>query len=339
MADDLPAPLTPADLDLSALEYMPLHVERLKRSATWIKTRRNPELGYYLINLWTAAFMETPAASLPDDDVLLCEAAMCDPKRWPKVRGAVMSGFTMCADGRWYHRFVAEVAHDALEKRLKWRGKKRRQRGGPGGDNGNGNDDVHQTVHPHVPGDTQGDTTVDMGGEKPLRDGTGRDGTKKEAADDARATRPVSAGQPPHAAEPTADGLGIPDFLNRRENAAIDRCYAELRQRWPDSGPDALNWPGLSGSTGVIRMWLREGAELERDILPTLAATCDRMKAKGQKPRSFNLFTEDVGAAKARNSAPLPEGQTHGPATPRTGQPEHRDGWAALAAAEFREAG
>jgi uncharacterized protein YdaU (DUF1376 family) len=163
---DAPAPLTPADLDLSALEYMPLKIERLKRSAAWIKAKRNPELGFYLINIWTAAYMQKPAASLPDDDDLLCDAAMCEPRRWPKVKEIVMRGFILCADGRWYHQFVAELALEALEKRIKWRRKKQGQRGGSGGEQG----DVHPQVHPPVPGDTQGDKGVSE------RYGTGRDG-------------------------------------------------------------------------------------------------------------------------------------------------------------------
>lgn len=299
---DLPAPLTPADLDLSALEYMPLHVERLKRSVAWIKAKRNPELGFYLINLWTAAYMQTPAASLPDDDDLLCDAAMCEPKRWPKVKEAAMRGFILCSDGRWYHRFVADIAHDALEKRLKWRKKKQTQRGGSGGDGGEKQPPVPSNVPPVVPGDIEGD----RGGVGALRDGTGRDNKMEE----------VDAGA--RAAEPPPDAEPMPAFLRRD---ARGRCLAIVERHFPDVRNDLRAYPGLTGSLGLVDSWIGDGADLDRDVLPVIEATCLRLKGRNDKPRSFALFTQNVANAKTRNSAPLPESNHGQRASPSAERP------------------
>lgn len=276
----LPKPMTPPDLDLSSLEYMPLHVERLKRSVAWIKAKRNPELGFYLINLWTAAYMQTPAASLPADDDLLCDAAMCDPKRWPKVKEAVMRGFVRCADGRWYHRFVADIAHDALEKRLKWRKKKQGQREGRDGDIGQESSGVPRDVPSHVPGDKGGD----RGGVGALRDGTGRDGTLNH--DQQRS--PVPAQPPPASIE-----------TKRKALALIERHFPNIRN-------DLRAYPALTSTQGLIESWLAEGADPERDVLPAIDGECIKLVAKNRPPRGFGWFAEAVAANRARNSAAPP---------------------------------
>jgi hypothetical protein len=71
-----------------------------------------------MLNLWAASFYEVPAASLEDDDVLLCELAMCDPVRWSAVRDVVLRGWVRCADKRLYHPVVAERALET------WKGRK-----------------------------------------------------------------------------------------------------------------------------------------------------------------------------------------------------------------------
>ncbi len=106
----LPAPMTPQNCDLSKCAWMPLTIAALKGSRTWMRCKRNPELAFYLINLWTAAWHQTPAASLDDDDDYLCDLSQCDPQHWPAVRESVMAGWQKCSDGRLYHKFVAEEA-------------------------------------------------------------------------------------------------------------------------------------------------------------------------------------------------------------------------------------
>lgn len=114
----LPAPLTPPDCDLRSLPYMPLEVERLRRSKAWLQARRKPALGFYTTNLWARSWHEVPAASLEDDDDVLADAAMCSPEEWPNVRDAALRGWVKCEDGRLYHPVVAEKALEA------WKAKK-----------------------------------------------------------------------------------------------------------------------------------------------------------------------------------------------------------------------
>lgn len=120
---ECPAPLVPADVDLRNFGYMPLELQRLRRSRTWLRCRRQPEIGFYTLNLWASSWHEIPAGSLEDDDDVLADAAMCSPEKWAAVRGDVLTGWTKCSDGRWYHRTVAEKAAEAwaakCEQRLR----------------------------------------------------------------------------------------------------------------------------------------------------------------------------------------------------------------------------
>jgi hypothetical protein len=114
---NLPAPPVPADVDLTDFRFMPLEVERLRRSRAWLICKRRPELAFFMLNLWTAAWHSRPAGSLEDDDDVLADAAMCSPERWPEIRADVMRGWFKAADGRLYHPVVAEKVLDS------WHGK------------------------------------------------------------------------------------------------------------------------------------------------------------------------------------------------------------------------
>ena len=119
---ELPAPLVPAEVDLSGFDYMPLYIERLKMSKAWLACKRRPQLAFYLINLWTRAFQERPHGSIEDDDDVLADAAMCSPKQWEGLRETVLRGWQKCADGRLYHPFVAKVVLDSWAARIKHKG-------------------------------------------------------------------------------------------------------------------------------------------------------------------------------------------------------------------------
>jgi hypothetical protein len=114
-------PLTPPDCDLTDFKFMPLEVARLKKSKEWRAGRKKPEIAFYSINLWCASWHEIPAASLEDDDEVLAELAMCDEKRWPKVKAEVMRKWIKCSDGRLYHPIVAEKANESWGSKLKQR--------------------------------------------------------------------------------------------------------------------------------------------------------------------------------------------------------------------------
>lgn len=170
MTEPLPAPLMIHAVDLSGLDYMPLMIADLLRSDAWRKARRRPEVGFYQLNLWVAAFRGKPAGSLPDDDDVLADHAKCALDRWPEVKDAAMHGFVRCADGRWYHRYLClEVIPVAVDRRLRWRERKQRQRA-PSRET--------STPEPDGPAGQQAmsrGTAVPVRREMPLRDGTRRD--------------------------------------------------------------------------------------------------------------------------------------------------------------------
>jgi uncharacterized protein YdaU (DUF1376 family) len=114
---ELLPPMVARDVDLRAFEFMPVHITRLLRSTAWSLCRDKPELTFYMLNLWLAAWHEVPAASLPDDDRTLMALAQCPPRRWKFVRGLVLRGWVKCSDARRYHRVIAELAVEAWEKR------------------------------------------------------------------------------------------------------------------------------------------------------------------------------------------------------------------------------
>lgn len=116
--DTLPPPPIDAEVDLTDFAFMPLQVARLRKSKAWLICKRKPELAFYLLNLWTAAWHERPAGSLEDDDDVLADYAMCPPKEWDRIRAEVLRGWMKCSDGRLYHSVIVEVATNAWKSKL-----------------------------------------------------------------------------------------------------------------------------------------------------------------------------------------------------------------------------
>lgn len=102
-------------IDVRCLPYMPLHIERLRRSKAWLRCKRRPELAFYLMNLWMRAWHEVPAGSIEADDDVLADAAMCSPDEWERIKSDVLQGWEE-RDGRWHHHVVTELATDGLQK-------------------------------------------------------------------------------------------------------------------------------------------------------------------------------------------------------------------------------
>lgn len=260
-AADLPEPPLPTDLDLSSLEYMPLVIMKLRRSKAWLKAKRRPELGFYMMNLWMVAWTEKPAASLDDDDDVLADAAMCDPCRWEEVRELAMHGFYKCSNGRLYHPFLVEQAEKALEKRLKWREKKKGQRTEspvcppdvPG--DTEGTDVGINENNSNVPGDNSnvprdiGGTLVNFAGDKPLRDGTGRESKEREestAAAPESETAPTVTQADADAGRTDADVMEEARAIARAFGNALDAVY----------GKSAMRTQNVTDEMHVARSWV-----------------------------------------------------------------------------------
>lgn len=114
----LPQPLTPPDSTVAHLPSMLLDVQRLRDSS--IANHENPEVFRTSVILWCAAWQQTPAASLDNNDREL--AGMAGFSRamdqWLAIKDEVMAGFCLCADGRWYHPVVAEKALEQMLEHL-----------------------------------------------------------------------------------------------------------------------------------------------------------------------------------------------------------------------------
>lgn len=98
---------------------MPLDVRRLRDSD--LAARESPEACWAAVLLWSASWHQVPAASLPDDDMVLANLAGYGRvvKEWRKVRQGALRGWIKCSDGRLYHPVVAEKALEAWESKFK----------------------------------------------------------------------------------------------------------------------------------------------------------------------------------------------------------------------------
>ena len=124
MSDIRPSPLVPQDVDLRDFAFMPLDVLRLRDSD--LACVEDAEVFRCSVLSWCVSWHQVPAASLPDDDVLLARLLGFgrDVKGWKRVRAAGgMRGWVRCDDGRLYHQVVAEKARDAWDGKLaqRWR--------------------------------------------------------------------------------------------------------------------------------------------------------------------------------------------------------------------------
>lgn len=115
----LPVPPVPADLDLRHFPRMDLDVVRLRDSA--FMAHSTPEQFRGGVLLWCAAWHQVPAGSLPNDDHMLGRYAGYGGNSigWRRVRAGAMHGFVLCADGRYYHPVVCEMAIKAGNKQRK----------------------------------------------------------------------------------------------------------------------------------------------------------------------------------------------------------------------------
>ena len=121
-----PEPLTPAGCDLQDFAFMPLDVARLRDSD--LAASETPEACWAAVLLWSAAWHQVPAASIPNDDRWIAKQAGYAQRgkiarEWAGVRAGALRGWIECSDGRLYHPVVAEKAREAWQAKLeqRWR--------------------------------------------------------------------------------------------------------------------------------------------------------------------------------------------------------------------------
>ena len=121
-------PLTAPDCDLRDFAFMPLDVVRLRDSD--LSAVSSGDEFRCAVLLWCASWHQVPAASLPDDDVVLSQFAGYGRviKEWLKVKDGSLRGWVKCSDGRLYHPVIAEKANEAMAGKIKYRAKKEADR-------------------------------------------------------------------------------------------------------------------------------------------------------------------------------------------------------------------
>lgn len=255
------APLVSPEVDLHGYEFMPLYGDRLFASKTWISASAEAKIA--ALRLWWHAFsLEVPAASLPDDDLLLSEYSGYGiaVKAWKRIRPSAMSGWILCDDGRWYHPFLAKRAIEAWDKRLKDRERKARflasrRSGNADGTRMERGKERSKDAERNVPGtrtermkrsDRKGkevqnrDSVVDVGSvaETPPKLSTGPNVAVEKSA---RATPKINgAGQrwsDPAYVAASAATLGIPRRQGEADDAFKDRVFAAAQGKRRESRP------------------------------------------------------------------------------------------------------
>lgn len=118
---DRPAPLTPADCDLTDFAFMPLDVARLRDSE--LASNESPEACWAAVQLWAASWHQVPAGSIPNDDKWLAKHTGYGRivKEWMRIRQGALRGWIECDDGRLYHSVVSEKAREAWKAKVEQR--------------------------------------------------------------------------------------------------------------------------------------------------------------------------------------------------------------------------
>lgn len=120
---ELPRPMTPPGCVLQDFPHTPIYRARLFGSS--FHARATDAEWRAGVTLWLKSWDQTPAGSLPDDDIELCRLAELarDLKAWKKVKAGAVRGWVTCSDGRLYHPVVAEGVNNALEAKAAQREK------------------------------------------------------------------------------------------------------------------------------------------------------------------------------------------------------------------------
>lgn len=105
---DLPLPPVPADCDLTGYPFMPLPV-RWVTSGTFLKATTGSEFKAAFL-LLCHSWLQVPAASIPGDDRALADLLHLTARQWKRVRDRALHGWSLHADGRFYHHEVVALA-------------------------------------------------------------------------------------------------------------------------------------------------------------------------------------------------------------------------------------
>ena len=108
-------PLTSPGTDLRHGAVFEVDIINLLHSE-FLHLATNEELGA-AAKLCLRSLFQVPAGSLPNNEVVLAQAAGYDhrKKAWQRVRAMALYGWALCSDGRLYHQTVAMTVLDILQ--------------------------------------------------------------------------------------------------------------------------------------------------------------------------------------------------------------------------------
>ena len=274
---EFPAPLVAADVDCTDLDGFMLNVERLMSSELWALST-GEELKAALA-LWCRAWKQVPAASLPDDPRVLAAFAGVPASRWKKVQEMALRVFVKCSDGRIYHPVLAKEALNAWERKTSFR-RKREQ-------------DAERLR----------DWRTKQRSDNPE--------TPRETPIEAQVKRVSSPSETRDVAEGQGQGQGQ-GHLSKKDGGDSAGERDPIREALNAIG--AWDDPNCRIHGARVPEWIRQGADLDLDILPTLRdviAKARESEGPHWLPSSMNFFDKPISRAIARRTKPLPEGETH----------------------------
>lgn len=324
-------PLTPADCDLQSYGWFALHYKRLRRSGWWLHASDTAKA--LSIDLWCEAYEQIPAASLPNDDFFLsdqCGYGRRDLAMWLKVKEEVMKPWVLCADGRWYHPTLAQVAIIAWMDRLRFQ-----KRSGAGNAKRHGKafdpkaidraiiaaqELLARVAREYGSVDKQSTSSLTSPSRKPQGSdmtGKGQDMNKKKAPplrEGAKEAPPVAAPRPAKAKAPKPERKGRPAGEGHRLPVgwyadAENRQYAILLGFTAEEVDEIeesfrLWWPAQPGAKGRKADWSLTWKSWVRRERESRDEKDKRARARGRGPQSTDrigaLYRGGVAAADAR---------------------------------------
>lgn len=110
-----PAAPYPADT-LSKGWRFEIHMEKVKKSDTWLRARSGEMRGALML-LWGEAWEQSPCGSLPNDDELVALIIDMPLAKFKKNRDLLMRGWSLASDGRLYHETITDRVLAMMDKR------------------------------------------------------------------------------------------------------------------------------------------------------------------------------------------------------------------------------
>lgn len=124
VSNDLPDP--PYEHTMSNGYSFDLNVARMQNSDSWVLC--SPDLRPWMMMTWVISWVQNPCGTLPCDDELIAARIGCSIEFLQVHRRFILRGWEKHSDGRLYHHVVTEEVLKMIEKREKWKNKKKSQR-------------------------------------------------------------------------------------------------------------------------------------------------------------------------------------------------------------------